>query len=378
MSVSTDENVKALLNLLEVHENEIIMEWFGGLSSEQKSLNPEEHIRNAKELYALIKRGLVEPDTKNELKEFAYRLADERSENHNSIGAFVYDAISGRSVLYKYIYQWGISFYDSYLLLDNINKQFDYFCYYTVIRYTEIKEQELHEKVLYINQTHKDRLSLLGQMSSSFVHEFRNPLTAIMGFIKLLKTGPQNQMYLDVIDHELQQLNFRITQFLHTSRMEIHEKRKKEVLVPKMISDILNFIYPSIVGVDCEITANIDSNVKIMAYEDELKQVLQNILLNSIEALKDKEKPRKILVDCHMEKDQAMIRISNNGAMIPPKIIETIFEPFFTTKELGTGIGLYVCRKIIEKHKGNIVCESNKDWTSFSIYLPIEVYIQSK
>ena len=61
-------------------------------------------------------------------------------------------------------------------------------------------------------------------MSASFVHEFRNPLTSIMGFVKLLKTDHPNLSYLDIISHELDQLNFRISQFLLVSKKEMWER----------------------------------------------------------------------------------------------------------------------------------------------------------
>src|SRR5690606_27861785 len=117
-------------------------------------------------------------------------------------------------------------------------------------KYTELKNKELQEKNVFLNEAHKDRLSLLGQMSSSFVHEFRNPLTSVIGFIKLLKADHPHLKYLDIISHELDQLKFRITQFLHTSKVELPEKRKQQVALISLFDDILDFVYPSIVDGD--------------------------------------------------------------------------------------------------------------------------------
>jgi nitrogen-specific signal transduction histidine kinase len=66
------------------------------------------------------------------------------------------------------------------------------------------------------------------------------------------------------------------------------------------------------------------------------------------------------------------ISIGNNGPMIPEEHQKTIFEPFFTTKKLGTGLGLFVCTEIIEKHKGVLTCKSTCDQTTFSILLPLD------
>ncbi|OQP18863.1 sensor histidine kinase, partial [Geobacillus zalihae] len=98
--------------------------------------------------------------------------------------------------------------------------------------------------------------------------------------------------------------------------------------------------------------------------------VLVNILLNSIEAVKEREKPRRINIAARCQDGSIIIEIANNGPSIPADIVETIFEPFFTTKKLGTGIGLYICKKVIEDHGGDICCSSDDNMTTFSIRLP--------
>lgn len=371
MSTVSGKAVEWLIDFLEEKREEIVETWFNSLQTEDKRLFGLDVKQNGERLYALIQKTIINPLTNEEIKAFAFQMAKERADANVNIGEIIYHVNCGKSVIFHFIHRTGIPLDEVYKEIDRISSLFDRFCYYTVSIYTEMKGKELQEKVMFINQTHKDRLTLLGQMSSSFVHEFRNPLTAIMGFVKLLKEGPHNHMYLEIIDHELEQLNFRITQFLHTSKREIVEEEKEDVFVPTMVADILDFIYPLIVDVDCEMINQIESNLHISAYKNELKQVLQNILLNSIDAVKGQEKPRRISIFCGSEPEHVVLRIANNGPAIPSKTIETIFEPFFTTKEMGTGIGLYVCKKIIEKHNGTIVCESNEDWTSFTIYLPL-------
>ena len=86
--------------------------------------------------------------------------------------------------------------------------------------------------------------------------------------------------------------------------------------------------------------------------------------------MKEKEKPRCIKIVAHSQDGTVIIEITNNGPAIPADIVETIFEPFFTTKKLGTGIGLYICKKVIEDHGGKISCSSDANMTIFSIQLP--------
>jgi signal transduction histidine kinase len=101
-----------------------------------------------------------------------------------------------------------------------------------------------------------------------------------------------------------------------------------------------------------------------------LKQVLLNLIINSIDALKSREQPKVLRVLTCTVNNERIIKISNNGPAIASEYLDTIFEPFFTTKELGTGIGLYVCRKIIEANNGYMTCESNEKETTFSIHFP--------
>lgn len=73
------------------------------------------------------------------------------------------------------------------------------------------------------------------------------------------------------------------------------------------------------------------------------------------------------MIEAFQREGAAIVTIANNGLPIPVDLQAVIFEPFFTTKELGTGIGLYVCKEIIEKHGGTIASESTEDRTVFSM-----------
>jgi signal transduction histidine kinase len=118
---------------------------------------------------------------------------------------------------------------------------------------------------------------------------------------------------LDIINHELDQLKFRITQFLHTSRIETMEKGKEEVCIASLIDNLLSFVYPSIVDADVNIVANIEPDLIINAHKDELKQVLLNIIFNSLDAVRKKEKEKKIFVECIRKEDS--ISCSSNDSL---------------------------------------------------------------
>ncbi|MFA6484013.1 MAG: ATP-binding protein, partial [Bacteroidales bacterium] len=99
-------------------------------------------------------------------------------------------------------------------------------------------------------------------------------------------------------------------------------------------------------------------------------QVIINILNNAMEALEEITENRKIRVSVELSsQSRTLIRIANNGPLIPEETVEKIFIPFFTTKEQGSGIGLSLSRQILRLHRGYIYVDSTENVTSFLITL---------
>ncbi|MBY0144916.1 histidine kinase N-terminal domain-containing protein [Neobacillus niacini] len=307
------------------------------------------------------------------IRKYAIEISEERALANINIGDFVYNVNLGRSVLYSYLSRAGLQWDELQESINKINYCFDKFLYYAVTHYTEAKNKIIEEKTMFIDSTHQDRLTLLGQMTSSFIHEFRNPLTSIQGFIQLLKADHPNMKYLEIISSELEQLNFRISQFLLLSKKELIGKEKEQFHLNKLIDEVLNFLYPSILDGKVKIKKEIVEEITLYGYADEMRQVLINIIFNAIDVLNHHRSSNPIIeIKSFIENNEnVVLSISNNGPMIPAELSKTIFEPFFTTKKLGTGLGLFVCNEIIEKHKGELNCSSTPDITIFTIKLPI-------
>lgn len=178
--------------------------------------------------------------------------------------------------------------------------------------------------------------------------------------------------YLDIISTELEQLKFRIAQFLHTSKMNlVAESKREDIPIKLILEEVIDFLYPSIVDGNIQVTTNIDGNTRVRADRNELKQVFLNLLMNAIDAVCEEVKQRTITVHTVLDYDHISIIISNNGPNINSDEAKIIFEPFYTTKKLGTGIGLFVCKNIVEKHNGIIQFQSHDHLTTFQIKLPI-------
>ncbi|TMU84263.1 HAMP domain-containing histidine kinase [Bacillus sp. BHET2] len=361
-----------LIQYLEDHSDEFLHNWRKNIVISDQDLYKEEVLKNGLKMFQLVKRAVEKPLSEEEITFLAHKTALERVNASVNISEFVYNVNIGKSIIIKWVNNSGIELRDLQPIIEEINALFDRFSYLAVRKYTEIKEQHLQEKELYIDQTHKERLTILGQMSSSFVHEFRNPLTSIIGFTKLLQNDYPDLPYLDIMQHELEQLNYRISQFLHVSRKDIIESIREEIILSNHLEETIEFLYPSLLDGDVTIDFTCETDIRVMGNSDELRQVFLNLIMNSIDALQEVEGHRQIHVSCEVKESRTNLQISNNGPLIKEETIEAIFEPFYTTKDLGTGIGLYICKKLIEKHGGEIRCQSTDEWTTFTIGIPVE------
>lgn len=369
-----DTNNK-LLFYLQSHREELLSEWAKAILVNQDDPFKEIIIENGWSFFGIVENTfqLSEVDLLEYIEKFAKKVTEERVLAKVNIGDFVYNVDLGRTVIYSYLSRAGLDWPDLQESINKINFCFDKFLYFAVTHYTEAKNQIIKEKNQFIDSTHQDRLTLLGQMTSSFIHEFRNPMTSIQGFIQLLKSDYPGMKYLDIISNELEQLNFRISQFLMLSKKELIGKEKIHFQLNTMIEEVLNFLYPSILDGKVKITKQLDLDIPLFGYADEFRQVLINIIFNAIDVLGQhrSENPIIEISSSPYKENHIVINITNNGPMIPEEYRKTIFEPFFTTKKLGTGLGLFVCKEIIEKHKGELSCISTADKTIFSIVLPI-------
>ena len=115
---------------------------------------------------------------------------------------------------------------------------------------------------------------------------------------------------------------------------------------------------------------------QVFAHRGQLQQVFQNLIMNAIEAMHATPERSRVLrmrSDIIQDSNQIVVSIADSGAGIGEKDKDRIFEPFFTTKSTGTGIGLTICRSIIESHGGVLQASANRPYgTIFEVVLPIE------
>ncbi|MGE8205099.1 histidine kinase N-terminal domain-containing protein [Heyndrickxia sp. NPDC080065] len=361
-----------ILSCLEEYKEEFFSIWEKQtLISEEDSFNDFIFL-NGETLYDLIQKSLSSPIEELDilLEPYAQQVIGARNFGNLNMGEFVYNVNIGKTIICKELLHSYSKIDDLQPFIDKIYYVFDKFLYYSVTHYSNIKDQIIEEKNEYITSTHHERLTLLGQMTSSFVHEFRNPLTSIHGFVQLLRSENPQLPYMDIIANELEQLKFSISQFLMLSKKEIVELEMTTFSLNDLIEEVLSFLYPRILEVNVDIQKNYLHELSILGFKDAIRQVLINIIFNAVDVLKDIEHP-VMQIELDTTSDSVILDIANNGPRIPEGLLDNIFEPFVSTKEAGTGLGLYVSKNTIEKHGGTLTCQSNDDWTVFTIILPL-------
>ncbi|MFA6030642.1 MAG: ATP-binding protein [Elusimicrobiota bacterium] len=221
----------------------------------------------------------------------------------------------------------------------------------------------------------KERLAAIGQMASVVGHEIRNPLAVINNstfFIKtkLAKSGvptdPKVEKHISIIESEIKQANSIISEILTYSRSR---EMKCEVMSLNHFLDELLSIYPFPSHI--EIVKNLDARDPIVDIDqDEMRQALRNLIGNGVEVMPNGG--RVTLTSEVVDREWVRVDVSDTGSGIPPDILEKVFAPFFTTKARGTGLGLAVVRKVIDRHQGKVDVESTVGkGTTFKIFLPL-------
>lgn len=283
-----------------------------------------------------------------------------------------------RNVFWKVVqpelHKWSLSPSDMLYLETQLGKAMDESVFWAVYHFEQMMNEELVQKEETISYLHNDKLTMLGKIAANMAHELRNPLCAIEGFLKLIgestKEQEKLQSYIQVVMHEFENLHRQLTGFLSFSKKPILDEIFKTVQVESLFEEVELLITPRLLGENIRFEKQIHP-CSLACYEEGLKQVIVNLLNNAIDAVQHRT-DKYIQVISTSSDGWLYLSVENNGEMIPPEIVENLFQPFFTTKQNGTGIGLSICKNIIEKHHGTIHCDSNEKRTRFVVSLPLE------
>ena len=239
--------------------------------------------------------------------------------------------------------------------------------------------QELEQQVRILDEQlmQTQKLSSVGALASSITHEFNNILTTVINYAKM-GIRHKDAKTRDKSFDRILSAGHRATKI--TTGMLAYARNTGDRFEPcelnKLLEDVMVLVQKDLqmhrIGVD----ESIEPSVWAKVNSSQIQQILMNLIVNARQAMKEGGRLKLVIHDNPSE-GWAEISVGDSGCGIPNDKLQKIFDPFFTTKKAdargqgGTGIGLSLCRKIIEAHKGRIRVESEVGkGTMFTLKLP--------
>jgi signal transduction histidine kinase len=224
------------------------------------------------------------------------------------------------------------------------------------------------------------RLASIGAMTASIAHDIKNPLVALKTFAELfpVKYAEQDfrETFTKIVLNEIRRIDDMVSRLLDYA----HPKKPscEDVDVGKMINETISLYSIRLAKQQIRLKELHHTDLpKVRGDAGQLRRVFNNLILNAIEAMPgggilSVSTSRAALRGARAgtAEEALAISIADSGKGISEQAAEKIFEPFFTTKKNGSGLGLTICRKIIEDHRGKIDVKSSSQGTVFCITLP--------
>lgn len=221
----------------------------------------------------------------------------------------------------------------------------------------------------------RDKLSLIGRLSATMAHEIRNPLASMSGAAQMLATGQLSaekaERMAALVDKQAKRVSELIEGYLSLSRSSKDFPFTRFDVNELLGESIESALHGFAGGVSIKFKP-FPSELFVMANRVRLGQAVWNLLRNAVEALENTSEPQVIVSTGRSAEDgSAVMKIADNGPGITDSFRNRIWEPFQSTKETGTGLGLYIVRRVVEEHNGTIGAENAPEGGAvFTIKLP--------
>ena len=245
----------------------------------------------------------------------------------------------------------------------------------------EIAERKRAEKELWrvqLEMGRVERLAALGRVTGTIAHELGTPLNSVLGYTQLLaqeQLSESARRRLNIIETQVQRMEGIIQHYLSHTR---GSPRRREIAIKELVGETLLLLDPIFQQSGVQVTTDLAEPLPVLWGDDaSLQRVLINLLDNAVNASKEggKVKVAARAISADAKHPGIQIKITDDGAGIPPELLPKIFDLFVTTKRSGkgTGLGLAVCQEIVKAHGGSINIKSEVGTgTSVRIYLPID------
>jgi two-component system sensor kinase FixL len=230
----------------------------------------------------------------------------------------------------------------------------------------DLTDQQLTEdrlKELQSEVTHMSRFTALGEMASTLAHEINQPLTAISNYLKgsrrLLDRmeGENVEMLRDAVSKAADQA-LRAGQIIRRLREFVArgESERRIESLPKLIEDASTLALVGAREHGIAVTFRLDPAADlVLADRIQIQQVLVNLMRNAIDVMSEGGAVRRLdIATATGPEDQVEVTVADTGSGLAPEVVRQLFQPFVTTKRKGMGLGLSICRTIVEAHGGKI------------------------
>jgi two-component system, LuxR family, sensor kinase FixL len=227
---------------------------------------------------------------------------------------------------------------------------------------SEARLQELQSEVIHIS-----RLTAMGQMASALAHELNQPLLAIVGYMKgsrrLLESGAEDRsgVLRDAMDKAGDQA-LRAGQIIRRLREFVGrgDSERRVESVKRLIEEASALALVGTKDQGVRVRFQFDPAVDLVLVDKvQIQQVLLNLLRNAVEAMEASQRRELVISTAAGDDDMVAVSVADTGSGIAPELMSQLFQPFVTNKRHGMGVGLSICRTIVEAHGGQIRAEPN-------------------
>ncbi len=200
------------------------------------------------------------------------------------------------------------------------------------------------------------------QLSASIAHEIRNPITAAKSLVQQMEEEPtakENVEYARIALEELQRVERSVSHLLRFARDE--EMRKAPVRLADVVDSALETFRDRVARSGIALERRLDCEGRILGDAEKLRRILINLVGNAIDALGQSGTPGggvRVELGENLAGTEVWLRVADDGPGIEPEALARLFSPFYTSKADGTGLGLPICKKLVEAHDGSIEVSS--------------------
>lgn len=222
-----------------------------------------------------------------------------------------------------------------------------------------------------------ERLADAGRLAASFAHEINNPLQGVLGCLSLLEEalaeGRDAHRFLDVAQHEVRRAVRVVGQLRDLGRQARAPVERGAVDLRELVTHVVAVTEKRSADQGVRMTWQPPPTMlQVVADADAIQQVFLNLVINALDAMPSGGTLR-IEAQTTTSPQGVRIAFADDGPGIDPDLLPRLFESFSTTKPEGLGLGLYICRSIVERHAGHIDVETHPgDGTTFSVWLPAQ------